>query len=68
MKTQQKKELHMKDADELVKMLADAREKLFGLTMDKMEFKLKNVKSVTMLRKEIAQIASVLHGKEQTNG
>lgn len=68
MKTNELRELHAKSKDELQKLLSDAQEAFFSLRMDHTQLKLKNVRSLSVKRREIAQIQSVLRGKELANG
>jgi ribosomal protein L29 len=68
MKTNEKKELHHKSNEELQKMLIDNEKELFNSRLDHTRGKLKNVRSITMLRRNIAQIATILRGKELSHG
>lgn len=68
MKTKDIKELHTKSKEELKKMLSEAKDALFSLHLDHKQLKLKNTRSLSVRRKEIAQIASILQGKEIVNG
>jgi ribosomal protein L29 len=64
MKTNEKKELHHKSIEELKKMLLDNEKELLTARLDHTRGKLKNVSSMTMLRRNIAQILTILRGKE----
>lgn len=67
MKTRDKKDLFTKDAKELIKKLKDARDELFTMKIDLTQNKLKNTKSITTKRKEIALILTALKEKELEN-
>ncbi|MBI4097180.1 MAG: 50S ribosomal protein L29 [Candidatus Levybacteria bacterium] len=67
MKTKDVKELHTKSKEELKKMLTEAKDALFSYQMDHQQMKLKNTRSLSMKRKDIARIASILRGKELSN-
>ena len=64
MKTNEKKELHHKSAVELRKLLTDTNRELSTLLLDHERGKVKNVRSITALRKNISQIGTILRGKE----
>jgi ribosomal protein L29 len=64
MKTKDKKELHAKSVEELNSQLTDARNALVGLKLDKVQNKLKNTSSLSLKRKEIAQMLTVIRLKE----
>lgn len=64
MKTKDKKELHSKSIKELNKLVTDAKDALVGLKMDKTQNKLKNTSILTIKRKEIAQMLTVIRMKE----
>ena len=64
MKTNEIKELHHKPAVELRKMLSDANRELSTMLLDHQLGKLKNVRLITALRKNISQIGTILRGKE----
>jgi len=68
MKLKDIKELQTKSKTELKKMLSEAKKALFSLHLDHKQLKLKNTRSLSVKRKEIAQIASILRGKEIANG
>ncbi|MBI4084520.1 MAG: 50S ribosomal protein L29 [Candidatus Levybacteria bacterium] len=67
MKTKDVKELHTKSKEELKKMLTEAKDALFSQQMEHQQMKLKNTRSLSMKRKDIARIASILRGKELSN-
>lgn len=67
MKTNDLKELHHKTVTELQKMLYDTRYELNTARLDHTRGKLKNVRNLRTLRKNIAQIATILNGKELLN-
>lgn len=67
MKTRDKKDLFTKDAKELIKKLKDTRDELFTMKIDLTQNKLKNTKSITTKRKEIALILTALKEKELEN-
>lgn len=67
MKTRDKKDLFTKDAKELIKKLKDTRDELFTMKIDLTQNKLKNPKSITTKRKEIALILTALKEKELEN-
>jgi ribosomal protein L29 len=56
------KELRQKTDSELQIMLRENREKLRGLRFDLKSKKLKNVREVPALKKQIAQILTILKG------
>lgn len=64
MKTNEKKELHHKTEKELQNMLADTRKELASARLAHTRGKLKNVTSLALMRRTIAQIQTVLRGKE----
>lgn len=68
MKTNEKKDLHNKTIADLQKLLNDNRKDLMNTRLDHTRGKLKNVRTISKLRKNIAQIGSILRGKELTNG
>jgi len=67
MKTNEKKDLHKKSVEELGKILGDNRRELTESRLSHSRGKLKNPRTIRSLRKNIAQIASVLRGKELAN-
>lgn len=64
MKTKDKKGLHLKSLQELKKQAADEKDKLVDLRLDKTQNKLKNTSQLSIKRKEIAQILTIIRGKE----
>lgn len=64
MKARDKKELHTKTDNELLKMLKDLLESLAALKFDKAQNKLKNTRDLTNSRKKIAIIRTILREKE----
>ena len=64
MKTKDKKELHLKSLEELNKEVLDAKDALVGLKLDKTQNKLKNTSQLSIKRKEIAQILTIIREKE----
>lgn len=64
MKTKDKKELHTKTDNELLKMLQDAIDYLSALKFEKVQNKLKNTSDITNTRKKIAVIRTILRQKE----
>ena len=64
MKTKNKKELHAKSIKELQNMVAEAKDALVGLKLEKTQNKLKNTSSITVKRREIAQMLTVVRMKE----
>lgn len=64
MKTKDKKELHLKSLKELNKLVDDAKDTVVGLRLDKTQNKLKNTSQLSLKRKEIAQILTIIRMKE----
>jgi ribosomal protein L29 len=64
MKSKDKKELHRKDIKELNNLVTQARNELAGLKMDKTQNKLKNTSILSLKRKEIAQMLTIIRSKE----
>lgn len=64
MKTKDKKELHLKSLNELSKLLIEAKDTLLSLRLDKTQNKLKNTSSLSLKRKEIAQMLTIIRMKE----
>jgi ribosomal protein L29 len=64
MKTNEKKDLHQKTIIELEKMLNDMRIELINARLEHSRGKLKNPRLITILRRNIACVSTVLHGKE----
>lgn len=57
------KELHQRPKSELQKILQDSRERLRQLRFDLASGKVKNVREIRHLKKEIAEILTILHQK-----
>jgi ribosomal protein L29 len=67
MKTKEKKELQLKKAEELRKLLKEAQTNLLNAKLDNKQNKLKNTRSIFTFRKQIAIIKTVMNmQKEQT--
>lgn len=64
MKSKDKKELHLKSLKELQKLVMDAKDALSDLMLDKTQNKLKNTSLLSVKRKEIAQMLTIIRGKE----
>ncbi len=64
MKTKDKKELHLKSLRELSNLVNNAKDDLSGLMLDKAQNKLKNTSQLSIKRKEIAQMLTIMRGKE----
>lgn len=64
MKTKDKKELHSKSVKELNNLVMDAKDALSVLMLDKTQNKLKNTSKLPLKRKEIAQMLTIIRGKE----
>lgn len=64
MKTKVKKELSDKTKGELQNLLRESREELFSLRMQNLQKKLKNIRSIFLKKKDIAQILTVIKEKE----
>ncbi len=54
------KELKNKKSDELLNLLIDSRKKLSELKLNLASGKVKNVKAIKMLKKDIARILTIL--------
>lgn len=67
MKTNERKDLHNRSVEELKKKLIEAQEELFTSRLSHTRGKLKNPRVITVLKRNIAQILTILHGKELTN-
>ena len=63
MKTREKKDLHKKTTAELNTLLLETKKALNSAGLEKIENKLKNIRSMFWKRKEIAQILTVLKEK-----
>ncbi len=68
MKTNERKELHKKSIDDLNKSLAEKQNVLSESRLSHTRGKLKNPRILRSIKREIAQIASILRGKELSNG
>ncbi|HLD01525.1 MAG TPA: 50S ribosomal protein L29 [Patescibacteria group bacterium] len=65
MKSKQKKEIRTKSNDELLTLLGEERKSLLSLLMDHSQFTLKSPSLISMKRKEIAYIQTVMQEKEK---
>ena len=65
MKTNEKKDLWTKSADELKKLINDAQAALVTLRLDKAQNKLKNTRELFTKRKEVATFKTILKVKEE---
>jgi ribosomal protein L29 len=64
MKSKDKKELHQKSTSELRKMVTEAKDALVLLKMEKIQNKLKNPRQLSIKRREIAQMMTIIRMKE----
>ena len=64
MKTKDKKELRLKSLKELKNLVAEAEDALDGLKLDKAQNKLKNTSQLSLKRKGIAQMLTIIREKE----
>lgn len=64
MKSKEKRELHAKSIKELKNLVTEAKNELAGLKMDKTQNKLKNTSILSLKRKEIAQMLTIIRLKE----
>ena len=64
MKSKDKKELHLKSIKELQKQVSDIKDELVELMLDKTQNKLKNTAQLSIKRKEIAQMLTIVRIKE----
>jgi len=64
MKSKEKKELHQKSIQELSNLIAEAKDVLVGLKLDKIQNKLKNTSLLFVKRREIAQMLTIKKLKE----
>lgn len=64
MKSKDKKELHLKSIRELRKLVIEAKDALAGLKLDKVQNKLKNTRILSLKRKDITQMLTVIRMKE----
>lgn len=63
MKRKDVEELHTKDMGELKAILKEVRDSLFKAMMDQKMFKLKDLRSIFRLRKDIARILTIINKK-----
>lgn len=68
MKVNDRKELHSKTVEELEKLLKGAYNTLSQIKLDNEQNKLKNTRSMTLTRKEIAVMMTILNEKRKTAG
>lgn len=64
MKSKDKKELHAKSIKDLSNLVAEAKDALVALRLDKTQNKLKNTSLLFFKRKEIAQMLTIIRLKE----
>lgn len=64
MKSKDKKELHLKSIKELSNLVVQAKDALAELKLDKTQNKLKNTSMLTLKRREIAQMLTIMRLKE----
>ncbi len=64
MKTKEKKDLRTKSIVELRTMLKNAKDAVFTAKLEKSQNKLKNTSLLSVKRKEIAQILTIMKEKE----
>ncbi len=57
-------ELNQMSADKLNKMLEDAREELFNLRFQKASARLENTARIRQVKREVAQVETVLHQRQ----
>lgn len=67
MKTKEKKDLRTKSIVELRTMLKNVKNAVFTAKLEKSQNKLKNTRSLSLKRKEIAQILTIMKEKEIEN-
>lgn len=67
MKTKEKKDLRTKSIAELRTMLKNVKDVIFTAKLEKSQNKLKNTSSLSVKRKEIAQILTIMKEKEIEN-
>lgn len=65
MKLRDKKELHAKTHEELKKLRKDAQEELAALRLEHVQNKLKNTGLLSLKRREIAIVQSIINGKKE---
>jgi ribosomal protein L29 len=64
MKSKNRKELHAKSVKELTNLVTEAKDALANLKMDRTLNKLKNTSVLSIKRKEIAQMLTIIKMKE----
>lgn len=64
MKTKEKKQLQQKKITELQTLLKEKKETLFSLQLEHVQRKLKNVRGIRDIKREIAHIMTELRRKE----
>lgn len=64
MKSKDKKELHTKSIKELRALAIEAKDAFAALRLDKTQNKLKNTSLLSLKRKEIAQMLTIIRLKE----
>lgn len=64
MKSKDIKTLHLKSLQELNKEVTEAKDMLTNLQLDKMQNKLKNPRQISLKRKEIAQMLTIIRELE----
>jgi ribosomal protein L29 len=64
MKSKDKKELHAKSIRELSNLVVEAKNELAGLKIDKTQNKIKNTSLLSVKRREIAQMLTIIRLKE----
>jgi ribosomal protein L29 len=65
MKRNDIKELHTKTDAELKKLLKDAQDMVLSLKLDLEQARLKNTSALTLKRKEIAVLKTIMRAKEE---
>lgn len=68
MKKKEKIDLRKKTIDELAKNLSDKKFELFTVQINRKAGKEKNLKKVKLLRREIAQISTIIREGQLTKG
>ncbi|MCL6096268.1 MAG: 50S ribosomal protein L29 [Patescibacteria group bacterium] len=64
MKTKERKDLHTKNLVELRTLLKNLKEAVFMAKLELSQNKLKNTRSISLKKKEIAQILTIIKEKE----
>jgi len=64
MKTKDRKELHNKTIKELTNLVKETKDAVVELKLDKIQNKLKNTSILSIKRKEIAQMLTIIRLKE----